>query len=195
MENFKLNTTITATVSGLSYGQKYNENSKSFEEDRTSFQVQTIVFKDNGEMVKKTLKVKKEVSEEQLKTMIGKTFDFSKIEEYSHNNNGFTTYTYSSEDFKPAKEQPKTPVFEVNKKLIIKVDNVIDNTNKNGVSTKLQTIVQDGLRTDLKTVKINDVKATDLQNLKGKEVLITDLRVSKMNGKTYYSSNSKPEAI
>jgi len=195
MENFKLNTTITATVSGLSYGQKYNENSKSFEEDRTSFQVQSIIFKDNGEMVKKTLKVKKEVSEEQLKAMIGKTFDFSEIEEYAHNNNGFTTYTYSATNFKPSSTQPKTPVFEVNKKLIIKVDNIIDNTNKNGVSTKLQTIVQDGLRTDLKTVKINDIKASELQALKGKEVLITDLRVSKMNGKTYYSSNTKPEAI
>jgi len=194
MENFEIKTTITATVSGLSYGQKYNENTKSFEEDRTSFQVQTLTVKDTGELVKKTLKVKKEVSEEQLKQMIGKTFDFSGIEEYSHNNNGFTTYTYSATDFKPSSTQPKTPVFEVNKMLSMVVNTVADASNKDKIATKLQAIVMDGMRADLKTVKVNGIKAEELQNLKGKEVLITGLKVSKMNGKTYYSTNEKPEA-
>jgi len=195
MEKFTLNTIIKATVSGLSYGQKYNENSKSFEEDKTTFQVQSIIFKESGEMVKKTLKVKKEVNEEQLKAMIGKTFDFTNIEEYAHNNNGFTTYTYSATDFKQSAEQAKEPVFEVNKTLKITVDTVIDASNKDKIATKLQAVVQDGLRTDLKTVKINNVKLADLQALKNKTVLITDLRVSKMNGKTFYSTNTKPKAL
>jgi len=195
MEKFTLNTTIRATVSGLSYGQNYNENSKSFEEDRTAFQVQALTFKESGEIVKKTLKVKKEVSEEHLKGMIGKTFDFSGIEEYSHNNNGFTTYTYSATDFKQSAEQAKEAIFEVNKTLKIQVDTVVDGSNKDKVATKLQVILVDGLRTDIKTVKINGAKLAELQGLKGKNVLITDLRVSKMNGKTYYSTNTKPKAL
>ena len=196
MKNFIINQTIKATISGVSYGQKYNANSKSFEEDKSNFQVQTLVIKEEtGEIVKKTLKVKKAVSEEQLKAMISKTFEFINIEEYAHNNNGFTTYTYSAEDFKQLQEQPKNPIFEVNKTLTIKVDTVIEATREDKIATKLQAILIDGMRTDIKTVKINNATKAELENLKGKNVLITGLRVSKMNGKTYYSSNTKPKAL
>lgn len=204
MNTFNIDLKIKATIHGLRYSQQFNQKTKQYEEDRSSFQVQTIIENKKGEDEKHTLKVYKELPPEKLKEMIGSTFLFSEVEEYAHKNSfnvdgneiSFNTYTYSAKDF--TKSESVKDIFNVDKSVKIKISKTVDIIDKDGKSTgntKIQTKVIDGLSIDIKTIKLKEITLSSVSNLLGKEVIVKDLVVTKMNGKSFYSSATKPELI
>ena len=201
---FEVNVNLQATVNGLRFGQKFNIDTKKYEEDKTSFQVQTIITNKKGEDEKKTIRVHKVVTQEQLESFMGKSYVFVNVTEYTHKNsfniNGnevsFNTYTYAATDLKEIKSEED--IFEVNKSVEIFVDKVIDILDREGNSTnstKIQTKIQDGLSIDIKTIKIKEVPFALLENLKGKKVFVDKLTITKSNNKTNYSTELKPEIL
>jgi len=202
MNTFDIDLKIKATIHGLRYSQKYNNVTKQYEEDRNSFQVQTIIENSKGEDEKRTLKVYKSLPQDKLEEMIGMTYLFSDVEEYAHKNSfnvdgndvSFNTYTYSAKNF--TKIDSKEDVFEVNKSVKITVSKIIDILDKDKKSTgntKLQTKIADGLSIDIKTIKLKNIPITQVSELNGKTIYIKDLMVTKMNGKAFYSTQTKPE--
>ena len=152
-------------------------------EDGT-FQIQNVSLNDAGKLVKNTVKVHKNLSEETLKPLLGKCVKIEGVEEYK---NGFKTY-YSGKDIKRI---DKDLDFELNKEITLKIDNVVENKE----DTVLQSLVINGTRTDLFNLKIKGIKKPLLEEFKGKKVVIKNVRVVKTDMGTFYSSNVKPILI
>ncbi|WP_368031407.1 hypothetical protein [Arcobacter sp. s6] len=133
-----------------------------------TFQIQNVSLNDAGKLVKNTVKVHKNLSEETLKPLLGKCVKIEGVEEYK---NGFKTY-YSGKDIKRV---DKDLDFELNKEITLKVDNVVENKE----DTVLQSLVINGTRTDLFNIKIKGIKKLLLEDLKGKKVVIKGVKVIK----------------
>jgi hypothetical protein len=152
-------------------------------EDGT-FQIQNVSFNEAGKLVKNTVKVHKNINEETLKSLVGKTVKVENVEEYKK---GFKFY-YAGKDIKKI---DKDVEFELNKEITLKVDNLVENKE----DTTLQSIVINGTRTDLFNLKIKGIKKPLLEEFKGKKVVIRNVRVVKTDMGTFYSSNVKPILI
>lgn len=151
--------------------------------DDGSFQIQNLSIKNNGELVKNTIKIHKKITEQELKNLVGKVVKCDNVKEYK---NGFKSY-FSSDNFKIINDVIVD--FEVNKEIIIKCDNVITK-DKN---SKIQSIVINETRQDLFNITIKGI--TKLENLKGKTIKIKGVIVAKTDFGTFYSSNKTPEVI
>jgi len=192
--DFKISTNIVATVSGFNYSQKFDENKKEFIEDKTSFQIQSLVINPKNDLVvKRTLKVNKEVREEELIKMIGRTYKFSDIKEYAQKNGDFTTYTYSATKFKELTGIPKDSEaqYDVIKTIEGKIFNVADVSTEKGIATKLQIQVKNGYRMDVKDIKVKDISFDELTRFKNKTIKV-NVSIVKVNGKTYISTTETP---
>ena len=152
-------------------------------EDGT-FQIQNVSLNDAGKLVKNTVKVHKNLSEETLKPLLGKCVKIEGLEEYK---NGFKTY-YSGKDIKRI---DKDLDFELNKEITLKIDNVVENKE----DTVLQSLVINGTRTDLFNIKIKGIKKLLLEDLKGKKVVVKGVKVIKTDMGTFYNSSEKPLII
>jgi hypothetical protein len=152
-------------------------------EDGT-FQIQNIFLNENGSLVKNTVKVHKNLNEETLKGLLGKTFKVEGVEEYRQ---GFKVF-YSGKDIKKI---DKNIDFEVNKEITLKVDNVVEKKE----DSVIQSIIQNGTRTDLFNIKIRGIRKILLNDLKGKNVVIQGVKVVKTDMGTFYSSDKKPLII
>ncbi|MDD2651922.1 MAG: hypothetical protein PHX44_02580 [Sulfurimonas sp.] len=150
-----------------------------------TFQVQNLSFKNNGELVKNTIKVHKDIKEDDLKKLVGKTLKFENVKEYKQ---GFKSY-YSSDSIKLLSDVNVD--FEINREITIKADNVI--TMKDNKSTRIQSIVLNETRQDLFNITIKD--KINLENLKGKTLKIKGVKVAKTDNGTFYSSNELPQII
>ena len=152
-------------------------------EDGT-FQIQNVSFNEVGKLVKNTVKVHKNINEETLKSLVGKTVKIENVEEYKK---GFKFY-YAGKDIRKI---DKDVEFELNKEITLKVDNLVESKE----DTTLQSIVLNGTRTDLFNLKIKGIKKPLLEEFKGKKVVIKNVRVVKTDMGTFYSSNVKPILI
>jgi ribosomal protein S7 len=159
--------------------------------DKKYIQIQNISFK-GEKIVKNTIKIHKHYTKEQLEQLVGKTIKVVEPEEYTK---GFKTF-YAGKDIKKVDIDID---FKVNKKLEMKVDNLIeskDSKNEKRTHTILQSIIQNGTRADLFNIKIKDIKKELLQDLKGKKVLVENVEVVKVkDAGTFYSSIQKPKVI
>ena len=152
-------------------------------EDGT-FQIQNVSLNEAGKLVKNTVKIHKNLSEETLKPLIGKCVKIEGVEEYK---NGFKTY-YAGKDIKRI---DKDLDFELNKEITLKVDNVVENKE----DTVLQSLIINGNRTDLFNIKIKGIKKVLLNDLKGKNVSVKGVKVIKTDMGTFYNSSVKPTII
>lgn len=152
-------------------------------EDGT-FQIQNVALNEAGKLVKNTVKVHKQLGEETIKGLVGKTVKVEGVEEYKK---GFKVF-YAGKDIKTATIDTD---FKVERELTLKVDNVVDNKE----DTTLQSIITNGTRTDLFNIKIKGIKKPVLEALKSKKVLVKGVRVVKTDMGTFYSSIEKPTAI
>jgi len=202
-----IDTKIVATIHGVSYSSKYDEEDEEFVEDRSSFQLQHITMNSKGEMEKKTLKVNKSIEENKLEQMIGKTFLFTEIQEFKHQQGMKYTFTYSAskiEEFKSDKD-----IFEIQKKCHLKISNIIEETkeeNRRNAKTgksKIKTIktgnvliqglVKENLRVDLKTIRVKGIDINSLKSLQGKEVVVSSLTTPYERGKRMLITDTLPE--
>ena len=151
-------------------------------EDGT-FQIQNIHL-NNDKLVKNTVKIHRNLTEEQIKSLLGKTVKVINVKEYKQ---GYKVF-YAGEDIKKVDSDIE---FKVNKEIIIKVDNLQEKKE----DTILQSIVNNGTRTDLFNIKIKGISKNLLNELQGKRVLIKGVRVSKTDFGTFYSSDKKPQII
>lgn len=150
-------------------------------EDGT-FQIQNLSINEKtGGFIKNTVKVHKNLTEETLKPFIGKTVKIEGVEEYK---NGFKTY-YAGKDIKKV---DKDIDFELNKEIILKVDNLVEKKE----DTVIQSIIQNENRMDLFNIKIKGIKKILLNDLKGKNVVVRGVNVIKTDAGTFYSSSEKP---
>lgn len=202
-----LNTDLTITIQGFSYGSKWDEDEDSYVEDRSSFQVQSIVFdSETSQFNKRTLKINKRMEEAEIEALMGRTFFFKDVNVYPNKKTRTTSYGVDSigEELKDIKE----PTFIVNSHAKVILSNLYTPQKtvdkKRGMTVKkvkvdtkdtmAQAIIQHGTRVDLKNIKIKDVNVSDLEHLKGKEVLIEDIEVFKpTNGATSYSTKTLPK--
>jgi len=202
-----LNTDITMTIQGYSYGSTYNEEAEKYVEDRSSFQVQSIIFdEETSQFNKRTLKINKTMTEDEIEKLIGRTFFFKDVAVYPNKETRTTAYGVDEigEELKDIKE----PTFIVNSHAKVILSNLYTPqktvTKKRGMGMKkvkvdtndtmIQAIIQHGTRVDLKNIRIKDVRVSELENLKGKEVLIEDIEVFKpSNGATSYSTSTLPK--
>ena len=152
-------------------------------EDGT-FQIQNVSFNEAGKLVKNTVKVHKNINEETLKSLVGKTVKIENVEEYKK---GFKFY-YAGKDIKKI---DKDVEFELNKEITLKVDNLVESKE----DTTLQSIVLNGTRTDLFNIKIKGIKKLLLEDLKGKKVVVKGVKVIKTDMGTFYNSSEKPLII
>ena len=175
MSNF-IKTEIISKVSG------YQKN-----EDGT-FQIQNITLNEVKGLVKNTVKIHKELSEEELTQLVGKTIKVLEVEEFKK---GFKSY-YNGKDFKLVKNEANTDIFEVRRELTLKADYIVA-VGKEKTDCKIQSMVKNGTRTDLFEIKLKDIKINRVQNLKGKEILIKGINIVKMEGTgTFYNTTVVP---
>ena len=151
-------------------------------EDGT-FQIQNVSII-NDKLVKNTVKIHKNLNEETLKGLVGKSVKVEGVEEYR---NGFKVY-YSGTDIKRI---DKDIDFQVNKEITLKVDNVVESKE----DTILQSIIQNNNRTDLFNIKIKGIKKSLLNNLKNKNVVVKGVNVIKTDMGTFYNSKEKPQVL
>lgn len=176
MSNF-IKTEIIAKVSG------FQKN-----EDGT-FQIQSIRLDEKKGLVKNTIKIHKEVSEVDLTALVDKTIKVLKVEEYKK---GFKS-SYAGQDFKLVRNESNQDIFQVNRELTLKVDNIVA-VGKTGEDSKIQSLVKNGTRTDLFEIKLKGIKLNSVQNIKGKEVILKGINISKMEGVgTFYNTTVLPE--
>lgn len=182
-------------------GARINE---ATEDKPASVQFQTFSKnEETGELKKQTLKINKEMSEEELKSLVGKTIY---CDTNSHNLGEYGdsfSKTYGADDFSIAKQKGKSS-FELSKEVVLEsVDSVVYKHNEQDNSkskTVIQAIVKDGLAMDIITIsiKIPDEKSFKIiEGFKNKKVLVKELSVFKdtKNFKTYLSSEVIPELI
>jgi hypothetical protein len=191
---FETTLKITATVLGYEYGRgEYDEKTKETPVDRSNFQIQTLVKKDNGLFDKQTIRVHKEVAEEALDKMIGKNFTFTGAKEIKVEFKKF----YSATDFKEAKPTDE-PIFELDSTGVMDVHNVVQMTDKEGRTineVKIQVSVMDGKKLDIKTVKLKGFKLEQIKPMENKKVLLKELKIYPMDYVTYYNTEALPEVI
>ena len=191
---FETTLTITATVLGYEYGRgAYDEKTKETPTDKSNFQIQTLVKKDNGLFDKQTIRVHKEVSEEILDKMIGKNFTFTGAKEIKVEFKKF----YSATDFKEAK-QTDDAIFELNSTGVMDIHNIVQMTDKEGRvidEVKIQVSVMDGKKLDIKTVKLKGFKIEQIKQFQDKTVLLKGLKIYPMDYVTYYGCETLPEII
>lgn len=202
---------IMATIEGIRFPQKLNETTKEFEEDKSTFQIQTSIMNDKGVLERKTLKINKSLPIEQLEKMIGKTYVFTNIIEYPHkeksNFNGKEfvkyTYTYSSDTFEELKNQPSQPIYEVQKKCEFNIVNIVKKEGREDPKTKkrtkdyviLQAKEKDGLSFKIYDIKVEDVSFETLKQCLNKKVLFENLTIKNSSNGLVIEANSMPKIV
>jgi len=191
---FDTTLTITATVMGYEYGRgAYDEKAKESAIDKSNFQIQTLIKKENGLFDKQTIRIHKEVSEDILDKMIGKNFTFTGAKEIKVEFKKF----YSATDFKEAKPTDEA-IFELNSTGVMDIHNVVQMTDKEGRvidEVKIQVSVMDGKKLDIKTVKLKGFKLEQIKPMENKKVLLKDLKIFPMDYVTYYNTEILPEIV
>lgn len=192
------NLTIVATAQGFGRPPKVDKTTGKFEEDAngniiedmTKIQIQTFTKNDNGKRIRNTFTLHQTLTDEQLEKMIGKTFIFEDIEQYSHKNGDFTTYTYSSKKIGKQIES-KEIIFEIRNSLIAIVDNIVQ--EKENVIFQLE--IKEKFKLDIKDIKLKNAKVEIFKNLLDKKVIFENVKVFKINGKTLLSIDKAPTEV
>ncbi|MGA1941249.1 hypothetical protein [Arcobacter sp. YIC-310] len=202
-----LNTDLTCTVSGFSYGSVWDDDKGEYVEDRSSFQIQSIVWDEElGRFDRRTIKIKKKMEEDELEKLRGRTFFFKDVNVYP--NKKTRTNAYGTDNLGEELKDIKEPTFIVNShaKVILShlytPQKTVD--KKRGMTVKkvkvdtkdtmVQAIIQHGTRVDLKNIKIKNTNVSDIEHLKGQEVIIENIEVFKpSNGATSYSTETLPK--
>ena len=206
--NFEIIQTITATAEALVFQSKKKEVEKDgkkkkvvdFDDDGnakidiTRVQVAAFVEDPKTKLDKKesfTLHLDKELTDEELKNMRYKTFEFGDVKEYAHKNGDFTTYTYSASKIIKEVKDVEDVIF-VNNKSVTAIVNKIAIKDKD---TIFQIRIEDGMRIAVKNIKLKDNNSEELLKLKGKKLRFDGLKVTKMDINTYYSTINLPKVI
>jgi len=158
--------------------------------DKSKIQIATMVLNDKwGLEERKTFTLHKELTEEEQRKMIGKTFIFSNITEYSHKQGDFTNYTYSAKEFRevPSNET----VFELNKFFEAIVYNV---ASKND-DTIFQLKCKDELRVALMNIKLKSSVKDEYKDLIGKKCKFENISIFKSGVNKFYSTKKAPKEL
>lgn len=191
---------ITCNVNGIKLIRE--EGTEKIE----AVQIQNIIFKDNGEMVRNTVKLNKEITEKEASELKGKVIELLDVKEFVQKD-GFTR-TYSAEDYK-IKEGVELTLFKIDRSCVIKLDNYYvkrikdkkNNTEKDVLYIQELLEIEDEVK--LITIKLNEISNDTntnktLKDLKGKNVLVKEFKESKIENKdtkmkkTYYSTTVLP---
>ena len=217
-QNTKINLELLATISGYSYGELKEEATNAKGEtylktvlddnkkpvlDTSKVQIQTVSFSEDGEILRNTFKLNKEVSEEKMKSLQGKTFKFGGVMEHEIKQDGsdFANKTYSAKEFGQEVKSEES-VFSANKTLVAFIDNVVekemkDRTTKKitGYNTIFQIVSMNGTKMDVKNIKLKDERADKYKALKGRKVMFDNIKIFAGSGKVYFSTEEAPKEV
>jgi hypothetical protein len=217
-QNTKINLELIATISGYSFGElkEKAKNAKGEEYlktvlddnkkpvlDTSKVQIQTISFAEDGEILRNTFKLNKEIAEDKMKTLQGKTFKFEGVMEHEIATEGsdFKNKTYSAKEIGQEVKSEET-VFSANKTLIAFIDNVVEKEVKDRTTKKItsyntvfQIVSMNGTKMDVKNIKLKDERADKYKALKGKKVIFDNIKIFAGSGKVYFSTEEIPKEV
>ena len=154
----------------------------------TQLQTYQIV---NEKIKRYTLKINKLIKEEELTALINKVI-------YVDNNDNLQEFgdfdkVYMADSYKIINEEIEdNKVLEIKKEMDIVISTTKINEDKN--NTAIQYISNDNNNIQLFNITLKDMKI-DLSKYINSKCKIKDLIISNFNGKTYYSSKTKPTIL